>query len=169
MKRTPVFDTHSGGMRTGCSGGIESGVSLATRSFMEKRGSPELPCHPLITRRSRSHRRGQALLALYGSHPVLSSWFVGHWTPGTINFTVPDYPRLALSPAYASTVPLPEYTARRPQDWLPAGGAGALAGQISHLLDDCFTFPKEASLTLSSLRTGIARPQPRLFFLLKSL
>lgn len=38
---------------------------------------------------------------------MLSSWFVGHWTPGTINFTVPDYPRLALSPAYASSVPLP--------------------------------------------------------------
>lgn len=39
-----------------------------------------------------------------------------------------------------------------------------MAGQNSHLLDDCFTFPKETPLTPSSLRTGIARSRPRLFF-----
>ena len=138
MNGIPVFGTRSGGMRTGRSGGIGSGVSFGhPAGFMERRGPPELPGHPLVTRRPLPHRRNRRSLARFG----IAGLVFGVRRP--LDFREVYFSAvLAAAHDFACLRIARPVAGKRTQGWLPASGADALAGRDSHPLDDCFTFQK---------------------------
>ena len=142
MNGIPVFGTRSGGMRTGRSGGIGSGVSFGhPAGFMERCGPPELPGHPLVTRRPLPHRRNRRSLARFG----IVGLVFGVRRPldfrevyfSAVLAAAHDFACLRIARPVAG---ITSYGGRK-TGYRP-GGADALAGRDSHPLDDCFTFQK---------------------------